>query len=375
MKQLLGILCLSLLFSSCDQLKKKKETPSPEQEEKDEFDQLFEQATPVFDSAYWTRQESMRAAELVKENDTNSFYRTDLYQRIHQRVLTDDLSFDDRRFICDSVLEQSRTLNEKGWSMMDSILQALPKNNKNRLFFEALKEDHLGVSHRAGPEGILYGLYRFGQDSIASSTALTTYEKSEDNEWVPVMSPEAKWFAELKDSLYPGKKEYEVEKVEDYSLLLSRLAKTEDRSFESISPSGTTSNRFSGLYYYWNECEESARYLISDQKESSGAILGSKYSFDLEFTEDTALNKEIQQQFWYMEECADCLTNFRDQVVFAKFKDVPVVAAYFGQRYIESQGKTGKPYTFDRTLFLIGPNGKLYPLWTASYDNFFCSCL
>ena len=375
MKHFLSILCLFLLFSSCDQLKKKEETPTPEQAEKDEFDKLFEQATPVFDSAYWARQESMRAEELAKEDDTTSYYRTDLYQKIHQKVLTDDLSLDDRRFICDSVLEQSRTLNDQGWSMMDSILQALPKNNKNRLFFEALKADHLGVTHRAGPEGILYGLYRFSPDSIASSTSLSTYELSEDNEWEAVRTPEAKWFEELKDSLYPEEQEYQVEKVEDYSLVLSRLVNSQKLTFESISPKGMTTNTFDGLYHFWNECEESSRYLIRNQKESSEAILGSRYSFDLEFTSDSSLDTQIQQQFWYMDECADCLTNFRDQVVFAKFKDVPVVATYFGQRYIASKGKTGKPYTFNRTLFLIGPNGKLYPLWTASYDNFFCSCL
>ena len=375
MKHGLSILCLLLLFNSCDQLNKKQETPTPKKVEKDEFDKLFEQATPVFDSAHWARQESLRAEELAKENDTNSYYRTDLYQKIHQKVLTDDLSIDDRRFICDSVLEQSRTLSDQGWSMMDSILQALPKTHKNRLFFEALRADHLGVTHRAGPKGILYGLYRFSPDSIASSTSLSTYELSEGNEWEAVMSPEAKWFAELKDSLYPEEQEYQVEKVVDYSLVLGRLAKSEKLSFESISPKGKTLNKFAGLYQYWNECEESSRYLIRNQKESSEAILGSKYSIELEFTSDSSLDTQIQQQFWYMDECADCLTNFRDQVVFAKFKDVPVVATYFGQRYIASQGKTGKPYTFNRTLFLIGPNGKLYPLWTASYDNFFCSCL
>jgi hypothetical protein len=385
MKKLLVFPFLLLVLYSCQQFNKKEPTLTPEEQEEAEFDKLFEQATPVFDSAYWARQDSISAARkaLLQQQaitDSSDYHRKEAYQSFHEMQLTEDLPYEMRRFKCDSVFKEAREMNARAWVLLDSLLHALPEKNTNRVFFEALKKNLLEEGKRSGPKSVLFGLNRFGKDTLASSLPLKSYQKNEEDQWVSVLSEEGQWFKAISDSINRSEESeaqsvYLPELIEDYSAALERFRASDSLRFQLITPSAVVDGNIIGLYRLWNECEESARYVMTDAIGSKTAVLASKYPMDLEFVQDPVVDRQIQTQFWYTQECSDCLNNYRDQVVFARFKDLPIVLTQFGQRYLESQGQSGRPYTYERSILLIDAKGQLYPLWSSNYDNFHCACL
>lgn len=388
MKRLAVIPFLFLVLCSCEQFKSKEKTLTPEEREEAEFDKLFEQATPVFDSAYWARQDSISAARkaLLQQqaiSDSSDYAQREAYQAFHEKQLTDEIPYEMRRFKCDSVFKEARAMNARAWVLLDSLINALPEKNTNRVFFEALKQNLSDQGLRAGPKSVLFGVYRFGQDTLASSFPLKSYQKNEDDQWISVLSEEGQWFKAISKSITTSQdseqadnsSDYMSEIIEDYSPAIERFRASDSLRFQLITPSAVVDGNIIGLYRLWNECEESARYVMTDAVGSKSAVLASKYPLDIEYVQDSLIDRQIQSQFWYSQECSDCLNNARDQVVFARFKNLPVFITQFGQRYLESQGETGRPYTYKRSILLLGPEGQLYTLWTTHYDNFHCECL
>ena len=388
MKRLTAIAFLFLVLSSCEQFRSKEKTLTPQEREEAEFDKLFEQATPVFDSAYWARQDSISAVRkaLLQQQaitDSSDYAQREAFQTFHEKQLTEDIPYEMRRFKCDSVFKEARAMNARAWVVLDSLLNSLPEEDINRVFFEALKKNLSDQGLRAGPKSVLFGAYRFGKDTLASSFPMKSYQKNDEDQWVSVLSEEGQWFKAISDSIAAlevsdeadTSSEYSPKIIEDYSTALERFRASDSLRFHLITTSAVVEGNIVGLYRYWTECEESTRYVVNDAIGSKTALLASKYPMDIEFVNDSLINRQIQSQFWYTQECTDCLNNYRDQVVFARFKNLPIVITQFGQRYLESQGETARPYTYERSIFLIGAKGQLYPLWSSDYDNFGCECL
>lgn len=388
MKRLTVIPFLFLVLCSCEQFKSKEKTLTPQEREEAEFDRLFEQATPVFDSAYWARQDSINAARkaLLEQQaftDSSDYPQIENYETFHEKQLKEDMPYEMRRFKCDSVFKEARAMNAKAWTILDSLLKALPEENTNRVFFEALKRNLSDQGLRAGPKSVLFGVYRFGKDTLASSLPLKSYQKNEEEKWVSVLSEEGQWFKSISDSINASQDSEEAEAsfdylpkiLEDYSPAIERFRASDSLRFQLITSSAVVDGAIVGLYRFWTECEESARYVVTDAVGSKTALLASRYPLDIEFVKDSMVDRQIKSQFWYSQECSDCLNNYRDQVVFARFKNLPVVLTQFGQRHLKSQGETGQPYTYNRSILLIGEEGQLLTLWTTDYDKFHCECL